>query len=506
MILFGWLACLQPNAHAFALLGPYASWMTPDLGYQQPGDIGGPMALGEGYRWNVPIVTYGFDQSFIQYFGQSGVSAVEQAIQIINALPPASSILQSNYTFNAARMNYRAESLSLLDLKSVTLPVLLEELGLTAPVRNIWTLRHWDANSCQWPKALVQNRYYFTPEASIPMTQFIAYYGFQRNYDPLSQQPSVFVNANEFDFFILSALDCSSAGTMPFLVNPSGRMFSSVCDAQAVGNPGMVYTGLTEDDVGGFAYLLSQSNICMEGLDDFTSPAAGNSNALIRTAPRPGVEKITFVPHPTDTNGNFLPATNLFNDSYFTNGALATQAVQRINSQPDFIFSAKDFGMLYDNGYFSLPAPFQRTDTSQWINNSALNGNPRGNGPGIIRSPVQITFHTPSRYIAAAGGTTNTDTSLWNWGSFSTSTILTVFPGNQTNITSLTLSLQVQSNSTSPVFQWTVLGHQRSVYQIDTSTNLIDWDPASTMTNTNGIFVFTYPMDQPRRYFRAILQ
>ncbi len=81
-----------------------------------------------------------------------------------------------------------------------------------------------------------------------------------------------------------------------------------------------------------------------------------------------------------------------------------------------------------------------------------------------------------------------------------------VFAGNQTNLTSLTLSTQVQSTNSQSIFQWTVLGHQGSVYKIDTSTNLINWNPVSTVTNTNGIFVFTYPFDQPQRYFRTVLQ
>lgn len=54
------------------------------------GNIGGPMALGEEYRWNMPIITYGFDKSFLDYFGRPGVDAVEAAIQVINDLPPAS--------------------------------------------------------------------------------------------------------------------------------------------------------------------------------------------------------------------------------------------------------------------------------------------------------------------------------------------------------------------------------------------------------------------------------
>ena len=72
-----------PSAFGFALLGPFAPSMRADLGYRDGASIGGPMKIGEGYRWNVPLVTYGFDQSFLDYFGTNGVAAVESAIQII---------------------------------------------------------------------------------------------------------------------------------------------------------------------------------------------------------------------------------------------------------------------------------------------------------------------------------------------------------------------------------------------------------------------------------------
>ena len=45
-------------------------------------DIGGPMNLGEEYRWNVPIITYGFDEAFLNFFGTNGVLEVEKAIAI----------------------------------------------------------------------------------------------------------------------------------------------------------------------------------------------------------------------------------------------------------------------------------------------------------------------------------------------------------------------------------------------------------------------------------------
>ena len=70
------LMLFAPRARAFSLLGPYTDWMYQTNGYRQPADIGGPMDINEDYRWNVPLVTYGFDQSFLDYFGSNGVAAV----------------------------------------------------------------------------------------------------------------------------------------------------------------------------------------------------------------------------------------------------------------------------------------------------------------------------------------------------------------------------------------------------------------------------------------------
>ena len=47
--------------------------MSYSIGYRQYGDAGGPMNINEGYRWNVPVVTYGFDQELVDYFGERGV-------------------------------------------------------------------------------------------------------------------------------------------------------------------------------------------------------------------------------------------------------------------------------------------------------------------------------------------------------------------------------------------------------------------------------------------------
>ena len=50
---------LTASARAFSLMGPFASWQTGAIGYNLPGDVGGPMNIFEGYRITVPVLTYG---------------------------------------------------------------------------------------------------------------------------------------------------------------------------------------------------------------------------------------------------------------------------------------------------------------------------------------------------------------------------------------------------------------------------------------------------------------
>src|SRR5277367_5001978 len=98
--------------------------LQPPLPYQFASSTGAPMAIGEGYRWNVPVITYGYDQTFLDYFGTNGVAAVESAIQILNDLPPASAIVLTNYSTGTRRKNFNAQSEGLSDLRSAALSIL----------------------------------------------------------------------------------------------------------------------------------------------------------------------------------------------------------------------------------------------------------------------------------------------------------------------------------------------------------------------------------------------
>jgi len=183
------LAITATCARAFSLLGPYASWMDEAKSFRQPGlNIGVPMNFGDAYRWNVPAVTYGFDASFLEYFGSNGVAEVERAIDIFNRLPPASQLDPTDYPTQVIRVNSQAASQGLIDLKSVTMFLLVEHLGLAEPQRFTFCLR----NSVQMADGF---------QDSI----------IQRNFDPLTLQPSSNLNDTAFVYFVWHSEDSSNS-------------------------------------------------------------------------------------------------------------------------------------------------------------------------------------------------------------------------------------------------------------------------------------------------------
>src|SRR5687767_11351442 len=90
------------SSWGFALLGPFPAWQLAQysgfsLDYGEDGDIGGPQRPNEGYRWNVPVITYAFDKTFVNYFGARGMREVEKAIAIFNNLPAMTEIRDNGF-------------------------------------------------------------------------------------------------------------------------------------------------------------------------------------------------------------------------------------------------------------------------------------------------------------------------------------------------------------------------------------------------------------------------
>ncbi len=432
------LAGLLPSAQAFSLLGPFPGWQTATIGYQLASDLGGPMNIGEEYRFNFPTITYAFDPSFLNYFGAKGVAEVEKAMAILNALPPFSLMSEDLHEFplNTRRVNHQAAALYLYDLKSHVLGTMLEQLGLAPAERYVWTLRS---------RVVINNVPYYSV--------------IQRSFDPVTQVASKYVNGVLYTYQILQTYPTPTWEAVSQAVDPTLPTVTSVSAYSMFGgtvmapgatvnaSPGLFYTGLTRDDVGGLRYLYRRDNYnvssappgavrapvrVMEGgskiLDEDSGtpwgpPPFGGTNTvgtnnlpLLSTAIRPGMDKLNFVRVDFDSLvGAWVTVTNRYTDIVITNGVRSEQVVDRVLAAPDILFTASDLGMAG-----TTPATDARTVNFQ--NNATLNGNPgQGElaGPGTLVPGQVITFSKLGQSLLNVGGGGEVDASLVSWwGSF----------------------------------------------------------------------------------------
>jgi hypothetical protein len=481
---------------AFSLLGPYESWMQPSncfrlpvtLIYEQPGDIGGPMCLTNGYRWNVPVVTYGFDQSFLNFFGTNGVTAVKGAIQILNDLPAASSAVLTNYPGERQLINAQAQAQSLYDLQSVTLSLLLEQLGLASPTRSAYVLQSW-SNGPDGPGAL-----------------FVV----MRNYDPETLGLTAWVNGIFYGYDIWSGvpLNLNAAEAIPHPSDGIEPQYTAVADNRL--EVGGFYTGLTADDVAGLCCLFSTTNVNYESLLAGVSGVGTNANLLVNGAWRPGIDKITFVPHASGSlPWEFLPMTNQYTDTYITNGSVVQQQLQRVINQPDFLFCAGDAGKEYP-----VVLPYARTGTSNWINNAALNGNASGGGPGVIQPPARITLDRLGPTLGTVGPgleETTIDQSIF-WGTYDQSTnapIIYPLPQSGTNQLILRLWFPYGPLALVPLgrsVELSATGQIGAAFLLQTSTNLTDWISLATNQINGSIFTLIEYPAVAERFYRLVPQ
>lgn len=380
LLLLAAVAGTRP-AGAFALLGPFEDWQTPDLYYQTTDpigiygeDVGGPQNLGEEYRYNVPTLYYAFDANFLNYFGQKGVEAVDAAIKVFNDLPPVSTFSPNllEFPLNTQRINYRAQALQLLDIKTWVMSMLIEELGLAHAERFVWTLRLRE----------------LPPGAECP---FYRYDIIKRNFDPINWFPSSFVNGTMYTYVIITtcpeAPDRSEVFEEP--VNPLSATHTSVSAFFGIQNGGF-RNGLTRDDAGGLRYLYHPNNRNQETFTAGTLfgtvggggawspvfPGATNGPTATNNAyVRGGVDKIRFVKTAYDSLfGSVYPgATNDYTARVLINGSQRDIRARRLLAAPDILFSASDQlnSVLFRTTPPFLPAPL-------------AGGAGAVNGPGII--------------------------------------------------------------------------------------------------------------------------
>jgi hypothetical protein len=466
------------------------------------------MDINEEYRWNVPVVTYAFDQSFLDYFGSNGVAAVEQAIGVINDLPPASSIVLTNFPLAAWRSDQFAWAQNQYDLKTATLGVLLEQMGLAQPIRNVFALRRFDweyfhPSPDQW---LMDEMTW--PPGTIPE------YILERGFDPESLTTSHYVNGLLYSAYIYvygfpySSVDFAEAVGFPIGVVGNSWWYTPVAEAAAP--PGGFCGGFTQDDVGGLRYLLASNNVNFEVLLPDVHGVGTNAASFVNGALRPGIEKLTFIRQDYDsTLGRTTPVTNDFTDTYFTNGMATHQQVQRVITEPDFLFCAANTGEQYP-----WAPMYVRTGTTNWWN-SAPSTSSTNNGPGVIRPPVRITFGKNASYVSTSD--TNSAIETWSmnsWGSFDGTTnapvaypCATAPPETPMRLRWHLYDPQGYSARYMASYEWQLplpLGGQAA---LQFSTNLTNWVSCGVVTNQGMAVEWFHQYGSGQsRFFRVVPQ
>lgn len=471
---------LAVRANAFSLLGPYADWMDEPKSFRQLGDIGGPMNVGEDYRWNVPVITYGFERSFLDYFGSNGVAAVEAAMQILNQVPPASQVNLQSYPVNPWRMNYVAQAAHLTDLKSTTLTLMLEQMGLASPTRYTFCIRDY--------QPIGGSNYSF--------------YVVQRNFDSVTAQPSAFVNDTllSYEVFYTGSPTTNNpfCDALEFAVDPLAAVWTAAADFPQ--STGSYVTNLSRDDVGGLRYLLSGGQVRFESLP--ADVHAVNTNAsLVVSAYRPGIEKITFLRQPTGLlSGEFLPFTNRWTDIYYSGDDPAYQQVERVTTRPDIVFTAQDLGAYL---------LFTRTGTTNWANNADLNGNWGGAGPGVIQPGVVISLNNIGPVYVNQGPFLDQTTGILiqAWGSFDGTTNQVIrYPAGQIFFQPTLVQFRLAVGNRTNDFHWVLSGAANGRHLFQTSTGLTSWATLATITNSGAVFGYEFNAitDEPSRFFRIM--
>lgn len=449
------------QAGAFTTTGPLGelSWQTTALDYGtrfyygNDIELGGPRQFGEASRLNVPIITYGFDYTFLNYFGSQGVTAVTAAMNEMNSLPAASSAnLKRFITQDNQAINYTAEALSLTDIKSLVMSLMIEHMGLMGE-SHVWDLDYVSAASTNATFGVIND-----------------------NFDPVTFDPTPYVNGVLYNYTIFN--NGTVADAIEETANQaSPAQFSWTAVATRYGQKvGGYYLGITRDDMGGLRYLYRRNFYQQESLDSNSVASFGGTtwapfNPTATNAPITGfegvlggVEKITYVRvnYNSLIGPNFTGLTNHYTIPMITNGQLVNLHVARGITQPDIIFAAAPLGSIPITMQ-AYPAPvnfpievdrnftFTASTAPTVATNAPL--------PAVINAQEIITLNnetpayinTSSYFLTGPGGQTGgtTTSPVLVWGSFNGTTNAPIVFPNGSSVNGL--EEEILSGSSAPL-------------------------------------------------------
>jgi hypothetical protein len=404
------------------------------------GELGGPQVPWSCARLNVGVITYAFDETFLAYFGTKGEAAVDAAMGTLNALPTfvsgANPGLTAYLTQGNQRINYTAQALQLYDLKSATLGLMMERMGLLGET----------------------HVYDLSSRSALPSPPYAAgeyqYTMVMRNYDPDTLLPTSYVNGSSYGFQIFD--NGTTADAIEEYNDTTVLPFAStaVATREAL-NVGGFYLGLSRDDVGGLRYLYNPTRFENETLDTTCFPGTSSSSqwapAVVVTNGTTTVAGQTTTV--TTTTGGFTGllggvghihfakvaynsaigttfGTNVcqFTIPMMTNGLVSMMTVLRTNTAPDIIFAAAD---LTTYAYPLVTPLYTRnmTFTAPPADPAGVTTPPPPST--ILETAVVITFNDAGPLYYNLNPTTLAQDGFvetWNWATFDSGTNVTVYP------------------------------------------------------------------------------
>jgi len=539
---FWWVALLAVGAQAawgFALLGPVANggdaWQITANGYNPISTVDnaliGPKNIGEGYRRNTPVLYYTYDASFLDYFGSNGVSAVDSAVALMNSSFTYTNVIATNsigvdgyspalseFPDNSQHLNDEAYALGLRDLKSSTLHLLVEQMGLINPIRYTWTLHNRFLNPI--------------PGAVCPQDEL--YLVVQRNYGivpsaPNQLQYSSYVNDVLYSYNIAEYCTAINsffapaavlADAVEFPVDPLATTVTPVAAGDAnwfipeVPNPpyiptlyaenglltGGFYTGLTRDDMGGLRWLYKTNSVNTEDsvpgslllqtntllnqqittlpLGPLLSQAQTNNPAQLQ-ALYPGLVIVSATPNPQSVNVTNITAYYT-NQPYLAPGTNAT-TVTNYGFPPQFLITG-DLGLL-----------LQRSATNDPATLEALY-------PGLLVSTVtNYGVQTVTNITLAVTNYPGPDVTNWGSEQFLNPPPNTVPPPITTGTIDFSLfTLQVMTNTTGQVDNpATAIAQLQALYPGLVVVSATPNFPITQVVTTNFITTLTVPNGEP---------
>jgi hypothetical protein len=335
----------------------------------------------------------------------------------------------AEYPLDTLRFNYTAQSLAIVDIKSLTLSLLLEQLGLAAPERFSKTIRDQKPSQAapdEFEYAVVTRN--FSPVPVVPgdirtytyspyVNGTLYTYVIRHRTDPVEywDAQDIAVDAANPRLSVVSFM-----GTQSGLVDPRIR---NTFYGQGSFNPGIgvFFSGLTRDDVGGLRYLYHPGRTNVESLPinsvaggrggtstgggafaggspwTITIPFASTNAITATNAPtggaglvdlawRGGVDKLALIridPDPFIAQFR-VPLTLNYSERVFdaARNRFVTQTVGRVFTRPDITFTAEDLGMFPTGA-----VPYQLDRVVGAFNNRGVENSGIGRdaaGPGTI--------------------------------------------------------------------------------------------------------------------------